>query len=205
MPIFRCFHSPFVTGLFGSIFNPVSLSSAGNFSPQHKKQCVPYLPSEKMCDSPTSSHGSMLDSPATPSAALASPAAPAATHSEQAQPLSPHHQTGGQSPPPSLLPARESLRLQLYFLILVHLHCLPSEHLPPQPDGGPPDPPHPLHHPASLPALPVLAFPPGSPTFPSCCAADTTSLSGHQISGVNGEKNDKLFTLVYCFVFFTFL
>ncbi|KAL0183402.1 hypothetical protein M9458_022777, partial [Cirrhinus mrigala] len=45
------------------------------------KQCVPYLP-------PTSSHGSMLDSPATPSAALASPAAPAATHSEQAQPLS---------------------------------------------------------------------------------------------------------------------
>uniref|UniRef100_A0A672PCA2 Transcription factor 7-like 1-A n=1 Tax=Sinocyclocheilus grahami TaxID=75366 RepID=A0A672PCA2_SINGR len=59
-----------------------------NFSPQPKKQCIPYLPSEKMCDSPTSSHGSMLDSPATPSAALASPAAPAATHSEQAQPLS---------------------------------------------------------------------------------------------------------------------
>uniref|UniRef100_A0A671SHF8 Transcription factor 7-like 1-A n=1 Tax=Sinocyclocheilus anshuiensis TaxID=1608454 RepID=A0A671SHF8_9TELE len=59
-----------------------------NFSPQPKKQCVSYLPSEKMCDSPTSSHGSMLDSPATPSAALASPAAPAATHSEQAQPLS---------------------------------------------------------------------------------------------------------------------
>uniref|UniRef100_A0A8C2CN19 Transcription factor 7 like 1a n=1 Tax=Cyprinus carpio TaxID=7962 RepID=A0A8C2CN19_CYPCA len=59
-----------------------------NFLPQPKKQCVPYLPSEKMCDSPTSSHGSMLDSPATPSAALASPAAPAATHSEQAQPLS---------------------------------------------------------------------------------------------------------------------
>lgn len=43
---------------------------------------------EKPCDSPASSHGSMLDSPATPSAALASPAAPAATHSEQAQPLS---------------------------------------------------------------------------------------------------------------------
>uniref|UniRef100_A0A3P9NPL3 Transcription factor 7 like 1 n=1 Tax=Poecilia reticulata TaxID=8081 RepID=A0A3P9NPL3_POERE len=53
-----------------------------------KKQCVQYLPSEKMCDSPASSHGSMLDSPATPSAALASPAAPAPTHSEQAQPLS---------------------------------------------------------------------------------------------------------------------
>uniref|UniRef100_A0A8C2XDI7 Transcription factor 7 like 1 n=1 Tax=Cyclopterus lumpus TaxID=8103 RepID=A0A8C2XDI7_CYCLU len=53
-----------------------------------KKQCVQYLPSDKMCDSPASSHGSMLDSPATPSAALASPAAPAATHSEQAQPLS---------------------------------------------------------------------------------------------------------------------
>uniref|UniRef100_A0A3P8WGL4 Transcription factor 7 like 1 n=1 Tax=Cynoglossus semilaevis TaxID=244447 RepID=A0A3P8WGL4_CYNSE len=52
------------------------------------KQCVQYLPSEKMCDSPASSQGSMLDSPATPSAALASPAAPAATHSEQAQPLS---------------------------------------------------------------------------------------------------------------------
>ncbi|TRY85475.1 hypothetical protein DNTS_008586 [Danionella cerebrum] len=60
----------------------------GTFSPQAKKPCMPYLPSEKMCDSPTSSHGSMLDSPATPSAALASPAAPAATHSEQAQPLS---------------------------------------------------------------------------------------------------------------------
>lgn len=41
-----------------------------------------------MIDSPASSHGSMLDSPATPSAALASPAAPAPTHSEQAQPLS---------------------------------------------------------------------------------------------------------------------
>lgn len=59
-----------------------------DFSIRSKKQCVQYLPSEKMCDSPTSSHGSMLDSPATPSAALASPAAPAATHSEQAQPLS---------------------------------------------------------------------------------------------------------------------
>ncbi|NXM71266.1 T7L1D factor, partial [Serilophus lunatus] len=35
-----------------------------------------YLP-EKPCASPASSHGSMLDSPATPSAALASPAAPA--------------------------------------------------------------------------------------------------------------------------------
>ncbi|NWS78920.1 T7L1A factor, partial [Crotophaga sulcirostris] len=53
-----------------------------------KKPCVQYLPAEKPCASPASSHGSMLDSPATPSAALASPAAPAATHSEQAQPLS---------------------------------------------------------------------------------------------------------------------
>ncbi|XP_063787964.1 transcription factor 7-like 1 isoform X1 [Pseudophryne corroboree] len=53
-----------------------------------KKVCVQHLPAEKSCDSPASSHGSMLDSPATPSAALASPAAPAATHSEQAQPLS---------------------------------------------------------------------------------------------------------------------
>ncbi|NP_001239177.1 transcription factor 7-like 1 [Oryzias latipes] len=63
-------------------------SKPEDFSIRSKKQCVQYLPSEKMCDSPTSSHGSMLDSPATPSAALASPAAPAATHSEQAQPLS---------------------------------------------------------------------------------------------------------------------
>uniref|UniRef100_A0A8C1Q090 Transcription factor 7 like 1b n=1 Tax=Cyprinus carpio TaxID=7962 RepID=A0A8C1Q090_CYPCA len=54
----------------------------------NKKPCVQYLPQEKMIDSPASSHGSMLDSPATPSAALASPAAPAPTHSEQAQPLS---------------------------------------------------------------------------------------------------------------------
>ncbi|XP_061207817.1 transcription factor 7-like 1 isoform X2 [Neopsephotus bourkii] len=53
-----------------------------------KKPCVQYLPADKPCASPASSHGSMLDSPATPSAALASPAAPAATHSEQAQPLS---------------------------------------------------------------------------------------------------------------------
>uniref|UniRef100_A0A8C3SE49 HMG box domain-containing protein n=1 Tax=Chelydra serpentina TaxID=8475 RepID=A0A8C3SE49_CHESE len=53
-----------------------------------KKPCVQYLPIEKPCDSPASSHGSMLDLPATPSTALASPAAPAATHSEQAQPLS---------------------------------------------------------------------------------------------------------------------
>uniref|UniRef100_A0A1A7XDT7 Transcription factor 7-like 1 (T-cell specific, HMG-box) n=1 Tax=Iconisemion striatum TaxID=60296 RepID=A0A1A7XDT7_9TELE len=63
-------------------------SKPEDFSIRTKKQCVQYLPSEKMCDSPASSHGSMLDSPATPSAALASPAAPAATHSEQAQPLS---------------------------------------------------------------------------------------------------------------------
>lgn len=63
-------------------------SKPEDFSIRNKKQCVQYLPSEKMCDSPASSHGSMLDSPATPSAALASPAAPAATHSEQAQPLS---------------------------------------------------------------------------------------------------------------------
>uniref|UniRef100_A0A8B9J507 Transcription factor 7-like 1-B n=1 Tax=Astyanax mexicanus TaxID=7994 RepID=A0A8B9J507_ASTMX len=59
-----------------------------NFSARNKKPCVQYLPQEKMIDSPASSHGSMLDSPATPSAALASPAAPAPTHSEQAQPLS---------------------------------------------------------------------------------------------------------------------
>uniref|UniRef100_A0A8C2XC97 Transcription factor 7 like 1 n=1 Tax=Cyclopterus lumpus TaxID=8103 RepID=A0A8C2XC97_CYCLU len=63
-------------------------SKPEDFSIRSKKQCVQYLPSDKMCDSPASSHGSMLDSPATPSAALASPAAPAATHSEQAQPLS---------------------------------------------------------------------------------------------------------------------
>uniref|UniRef100_A0A8C4ZPV6 Transcription factor 7 like 1b n=1 Tax=Gadus morhua TaxID=8049 RepID=A0A8C4ZPV6_GADMO len=62
-------------------------STPEDFSIRNKKQCVQYLPPEKMCDSPASSHGSMLDSPATPSAALASPAAPA-THSEQAQPLS---------------------------------------------------------------------------------------------------------------------
>uniref|UniRef100_A0A8C9SXH8 Transcription factor 7 like 1a n=1 Tax=Scleropages formosus TaxID=113540 RepID=A0A8C9SXH8_SCLFO len=59
-----------------------------NILSQSKKPCIPYLPPEKTCDSPSSSHGSMLDSPATPSTALASPAAPAATHSEQAQPLS---------------------------------------------------------------------------------------------------------------------
>lgn len=63
-------------------------SSPSDFSAPNKKPCVQYLPQEKMIDSPTSSHGSMLDSPATPSAALASPAAPAPTHSEQAQPLS---------------------------------------------------------------------------------------------------------------------
>lgn len=60
----------------------------GSLASKSKKPCVQYLPPEKPCDSPASSHGSMLDSPATPSAALASPAAPAATHSEQAQPLS---------------------------------------------------------------------------------------------------------------------
>ncbi|KAJ8779387.1 hypothetical protein J1605_012676 [Eschrichtius robustus] len=60
----------------------------GALASKSKKPCVQYLPPEKPCDSPASSHGSMLDSPATPSTALASPAAPAATHSEQAQPLS---------------------------------------------------------------------------------------------------------------------
>ncbi|MBN3310135.1 T7L1A factor, partial [Amia calva] len=67
---------------------PQDTTPEDNYSSRNKKQCVQYLPPEKMCDSPSSSHGSMLDSPATPSAALASPAAPAATHSEQAQPLS---------------------------------------------------------------------------------------------------------------------
>ncbi|XP_076846375.1 transcription factor 7-like 1-B [Brachyhypopomus gauderio] len=63
-------------------------STPEDFSARNKKPCVQYVPQEKMIDSPASSHGSMLDSPATPSAALASPAAPAPTHSEQAQPLS---------------------------------------------------------------------------------------------------------------------
>lgn len=63
-------------------------STVEDFSARNKKPCMQYLPQEKMIDSPGSSHGSMLDSPATPSAALASPAAPAPTHSEQAQPLS---------------------------------------------------------------------------------------------------------------------
>ncbi|XP_074784454.1 transcription factor 7-like 1 isoform X2 [Athene noctua] len=62
--------------------------SSSSLASKSKKPCVQYLPAEKPCDSPASSHGSMLDSPATPSAALASPAAPAPTHSEQAQPLS---------------------------------------------------------------------------------------------------------------------
>ncbi|NXV68335.1 TF7L1 factor, partial [Molothrus ater] len=48
----------------------------GSLPARSKKPCVvPFLP-EKPCPSPASSHGSMLDSPATPSAALASPAAP---------------------------------------------------------------------------------------------------------------------------------
>ncbi|NWW46671.1 TF7L1 factor, partial [Pedionomus torquatus] len=51
-------------------------SRAGSLASKSKKPCVQYLPAEKPCDSPASSHGSMLDSPATPSAALASPAAP---------------------------------------------------------------------------------------------------------------------------------
>ncbi|KAK2512398.1 hypothetical protein Q9233_016292 [Columba guinea] len=67
---------------------PLMASPSSAASSKSKKPCVPYLPAEKPCASPASSHGSMLDSPATPSAALASPAAPAATHSEQAQPLS---------------------------------------------------------------------------------------------------------------------
>ncbi|CAM9801677.1 unnamed protein product [Bubo scandiacus] len=65
-----------------------SHDTESSLASKSKKPCVQYLPAEKPCDSPASSHGSMLDSPATPSAALASPAAPAATHSEQAQPLS---------------------------------------------------------------------------------------------------------------------
>ncbi|XP_023655839.1 transcription factor 7-like 1-A isoform X2 [Paramormyrops kingsleyae] len=74
-------------------------TSGDNFLCQTKKPCIPYRPPEKVCDSPSSSHGSMLDSPATPSAALASPAAPAATHSEQAQPLSLTTKPEGRAPP----------------------------------------------------------------------------------------------------------
>ncbi|XP_067168535.1 transcription factor 7-like 1 [Apteryx mantelli] len=75
-----------------------SHDAEGSPAPRSKKPCGQQPPppppppppssSERPCGSPASSHGSMLDSPATPSAALASPAAPAATHSEQAQPLS---------------------------------------------------------------------------------------------------------------------
>ncbi|KAG7476335.1 hypothetical protein MATL_G00081700 [Megalops atlanticus] len=73
---------------------------------QSKKLCLPYLPTEKTCDSPASSHGSMLDSPATPSAALASPAAPAPTHSEQAQPLSLTTRPEGRAHPHFPLPSK---------------------------------------------------------------------------------------------------
>uniref|UniRef100_A0A8B9FBW6 Transcription factor 7 like 1 n=1 Tax=Amazona collaria TaxID=241587 RepID=A0A8B9FBW6_9PSIT len=71
-----------------SEYPPAPFPLRGSLVPKSKKPCTQYLPAEKPCASPASSHGSMLDSPATPSAALASPAAPAATHSEQAQPLS---------------------------------------------------------------------------------------------------------------------
>ncbi|NXX21064.1 TF7L1 factor, partial [Podargus strigoides] len=53
-----------------------SHDTESSLSSKSKKPCVQYLPAEKPCASPASSHGSMLDSPATPSAALASPAAP---------------------------------------------------------------------------------------------------------------------------------
>ncbi|NWR61225.1 TF7L1 factor, partial [Bucorvus abyssinicus] len=53
-----------------------SHDTESSLASKSKKPCVPYLPPEKPCASPASSHGSMLDSPATPSAALASPAAP---------------------------------------------------------------------------------------------------------------------------------
>ncbi|NXT18026.1 TF7L1 factor, partial [Syrrhaptes paradoxus] len=54
-----------------------SHDAESEFPSPRAKPCVPYLPAaEKPCASPASSHGSMLDSPATPSAALASPAAP---------------------------------------------------------------------------------------------------------------------------------
>ncbi|XP_061118877.1 transcription factor 7-like 1-A [Conger conger] len=76
---------------------------------QSKKPCMPYLPPEKPCDSPASSHSGMLDSPATPTAALASPAAPAPTHTEQAQPLSLTTRPEGRTRPhPYPLPSRTS-------------------------------------------------------------------------------------------------
>ncbi|NXT79891.1 TF7L1 factor, partial [Zapornia atra] len=53
-----------------------SHDTESSLASKSKKPCVPYLPAEKPCASPASSQGSMLDSPATPSAALASPAAP---------------------------------------------------------------------------------------------------------------------------------
>ncbi|NXV72756.1 TF7L1 factor, partial [Atlantisia rogersi] len=67
--------SPLPPWACGHSCHPLS-SLAGSLVSKSKKPCVPYLPAEKPCDSPASSHGSMLDSPATPSAALASPAAP---------------------------------------------------------------------------------------------------------------------------------
>uniref|UniRef100_A0A672RH90 Transcription factor 7-like 1-B n=1 Tax=Sinocyclocheilus grahami TaxID=75366 RepID=A0A672RH90_SINGR len=81
-------HSHSLFSLKSSPFILCDFRPLSDFSARNKKPCVQYLPQEKMIDSPASSHGSMLDSPATPSAALASPAAPAPTHSEQAQPLS---------------------------------------------------------------------------------------------------------------------
>uniref|UniRef100_A0A8C1XZ47 Transcription factor 7 like 1b n=1 Tax=Cyprinus carpio TaxID=7962 RepID=A0A8C1XZ47_CYPCA len=99
---------PFLSRLKSSPFILRDFRLLSDFSARNKKSCVQYLPQEKMIDSPASSHGSMLDSPATPSAALASPAAPAPTHSEQAQPLSlttkpdRHHHFPLQSTPPLL-------------------------------------------------------------------------------------------------------
>ncbi|CAL8328054.1 unnamed protein product [Arctogadus glacialis] len=137
-------------------------STPEDFSIRNKKQCVQYLPPEKMCDSPASSHGSMLDSPATPSAALASPAAPAATHSEQAQPL-------------SLTTKPEGRMHQLHHHHHHHgLHVFDVVVFVVAP-------PHPLRVPPPLHAVPAVALPPGRPPLAPRPVPVAAPLPGHQI------------------------
>ncbi len=180
MPIFRCvFHSPFVTGLFGSIFNPpFPFHLQVTSHPSTRSSGVPYLPSEKMCTAlpPLSSNSSQQHAGLTCHAVR-----PPWHHQRPLRPLTqsrlntpvPHHQTEGK-PTTLTSPCQGKPQAPLHFLILVHLHCLPSKHLPPQPDGGPPDPPHPLHH-----LSPCL--PPCSPLDPRLLAFHQAALHSHQL------------------------
>ncbi|KAJ8286769.1 hypothetical protein GJAV_G00043090 [Gymnothorax javanicus] len=146
---------------------------------ESKKPYVPHILPEKMCDSPASSHGGMLDSPATPTTALASPAAPAPTHSEQAQPLSLTTRPEGRPRPPP--PPKRGLRTSFLLLLLFLFFRLHATQRVPPPDHAPSFSSNRLLLLAPFHAVSSNLVPVSDAEFPSCPDSVSAPLFSYQI------------------------